>query len=309
MSAPGEFGRVAVLMGGDSPERDVSLRSGAAVLAALLGAGVDAHGIDVGADVLERLAGGRYARAWVALHGAGGEDGTLQGALETGGIPYTGSGVLGSALAMDKLRTKQLWQAVGVSTAPFRVARVAADLAPIATELGFPVFVKPNSAGSSIGVNRADDAAALQLAFAEALQVDREVLVEQFIEGQEMTAAVLQGRALPLIRLETPRNFYDYVAKYEADSTRYHCPCGLAGPLESELQAEALRAFSALACSGWGRVDFILDAQQRPYFLEVNTIPGMTDHSLVPMAAQAAGIDFAALVVRILETSRGEMPS
>jgi D-alanine-D-alanine ligase len=296
-------GKVAVLMGGPSAEREVSLKSGSAVLAALQRSGVDAHGIDAGRDVLQQLTDGRFDRAFIALHGRWGEDGIIQGALEVLGLPYTGSGVLGSALGMDKLRCKQLWQTLGIPT-PDYVALTSADNgSTAATRLGLPLFVKPNREGSSLGVTRVDDAAALAAAIAEAARLDDSVLVEQCIAGTELTAAVMGEQVWPLIALQTPHAFYDYAAKYSSDSTRYLCPCGLPADEEQRLAALSLRAFTAIGASGWGRVDFMLAADGTPYFLEINTVPGMTDHSLVPMAARQAGVEFDQLVMAILETS------
>ena len=298
------FGKVVVLMGGNSAERAISLKSGEAVLAALRASGVEAEGLDAAApDLLERLIAGGFGRAFIALHGRGGEDGVIQGALETLGLPYTGSGVLGSALAMDKVRSKQVWVARGLPTPDFVVAESPADLARVEETLGFPVMVKPAREGSSIGMNRVDDAEALQAAWEEASGYDSEVLIERWITGGEYTVAILEGEALPPIRLETPRAYYDYTAKYEADSTRYLCPCGLAEGEEAEIRMLALEAFRALGCSGWGRVDLLRDGDGRFLLIEANTVPGMTDHSLVPMAARAAGMDFEALVLRILATS------
>ena len=300
-----DFGKVAVLMGGPSAEREISLAGGRAVLAALKRRGVDAHGIDAGGDVLQALAGGGYDRAFIMLHGRWGEDGVIQGALEVLGIPYTGSGVLGSALGMDKLRCKRLWQAVGIPTPNYAVVGPEDDLAPVLDRLHLPVFVKPNREGSSIGVTRVDRAEDLAAAREAAARQDPVVLIEEAIGGRELTAAVLGVEVWPLIRLEPARAFYDYTAKYEDSGTRYHCPSGLPADQEQALQAMALSAFQAVDGSGWGRVDFILDDDGTPYFLEVNTVPGMTDHSLVPMAARAAGLDFDDLVLAILETSDG----
>ena len=251
----------------------------------------------------DRLRDVAARRVFIALHGPWGEDGVVQGALETVGLPYTGSGVLGCALAMDKLRSKQIWRGVGIPTPPWTVLDNETALERALDELGVPLFVKPSREGSSIGVSRVDTFDQLVSAWREARERDDCVLAEKCIQGSELTIAILGARALPVIRLETPRDFYDYAAKYEAESTRYLCPSGLAPEVEASLQDRAMAAFEALACVGWGRVDLMLDRDSRPYFLEVNTVPGMTDHSLVPMAARAAGIGFPELVVRILETS------
>jgi D-alanine-D-alanine ligase len=298
------FGRVVVLMGGPSAEREVSLKSGNAVLQALQGRGVDAVGLDAGNDVLARLSEFKPARVFIALHGRFGEDGVIQGALEVLGIPYTGSGVLGSALGMDKLRSKKVWASSGIPVAEQVVIGEDYRAADVVAQLGLPIFVKPAHEGSSIGVTKVSDAAQLEAAVVAARRLDGEVFAERGIVGAELTVAILGERALPVIRLETPRTFYDYEAKYSADSTRYHCPSGLEAALEHKVQALALEAFRTLGCRGWGRVDVMLDVQERPYFLEVNTVPGMTDHSLVPMAARAAGMSFSELCLRILETAR-----
>ncbi len=297
------YGRVAVLMGGHSAEREVSLKSGAAVLAALRAQTVDAHGIDAGVDVLDALRAGGYERAFIALHGRGGEDGTLQGALETLGIPYTGSGVLGSALAMNKLAAKALWRAAELPTPAYALLTENVDFEAIATRLGMPLMVKPAHEGSSVGMTLVRVPGELAAAYREAARYDTAVLAERYIHGAEYTASLLDEQELPLVRLETPRTFYDYEAKYHADTTCYHCPCGLAAVDEQGLQNLVRRAFDSVYAQGWGRVDFMLDAHGAPWLLEVNTVPGMTDHSLVPMAARAAGIDFEALVLRILDTS------
>ena len=304
MTTAQDFGRVAVLLGGKAAEREISLISGNAVLAGLRRRGVDAHPVDTAEpDALVRLATGGFARAFVVLHGRGGEDGTLQGALELLGLPYTGSGVLGSALGMDKVRTKQIWQAAGLPTPKFLLLESASDLGRVEAELGFPVMIKPAHEGSSIGMSKVECAADLPAAWQAAMQYDRAVLAETWITGREYTASMLGEQALPLIRLETTHAFYDYQAKYFADDTRYHCPCGLPEAEELQLRALAQRAFRAVAARGWGRVDFMCDHNGQPYLIEVNTVPGMTDHSLVPMAARAAGINFEALVLRILEDS------
>lgn len=297
------FGKVALLLGGRSAEREISLKSGSAVLAALQRRGVDVEALDPARpDTLEQLGSGGFARVFIALHGRGGEDGQIQGALETLGLPYTGSGVLGSALGMDKYRCKLLWQGAGLPTAAFALLRDEADL-DRAQALGFPLMIKPAHEGSSIGMARAEDQETLATAWREAARYDAQVLAERWICGPEYTCGVLDGEALPLIRLETPRAFYDYEAKYSAGTTRYLCPCGLDPTEESRLQALCLQAFEAIGAAGWGRVDLMLDEAGRPCLLEVNTVPGMTDHSLVPMAAKARGMDFDALVWRILETS------
>ncbi|MGE5152647.1 MAG: D-alanine--D-alanine ligase [Bdellovibrio bacteriovorus] len=296
------FGKVAVLLGGRAAEREVSLKSGAAVLAALQRQGVDAHPLDPDERILERLREGGFDRAFIILHGRGGEDGVIQGALETIGLPYTGSGVLGSALGMDKYRTKLLWEGRGLPTAASVLLTRDTDL-KAAAELGFPLMIKPAHEGSSIGMARVEDPAALAAAWKTARGYDSEVLAERWIQGAEYTCAILGRHALPLIRLETPHAFYDYDAKYRADSTRYHCPCGLPVAEERHLQELALQAFEAAGANGWGRVDLMVDTEGQPFLLEINTVPGMTDHSLVPMAARVAGLDFDALVRRILETS------
>ncbi len=298
---PADYGRVAVLMGGWSAEREISLVSGRAVLAGLRRAGVDAHGVDVGRDILEVLARERYDRAFVVLHGRGGEDGVVQGALEVLGLPYTGSGVLGSAIAMDKYRCKLLWQGAGVPTPAFRLLRGSGDLEGTTARVGLPLMVKPVHEGSSIGMTKVELEGELAAAWEVARAFDDAVLAEHWVTGSEYTATILGGEALPLIRLETPRSFYDYAAKHESVSTRSRIPCGLPAAAEAGLQARALEAFRAVGAAGWGRVDFLLDGDGHPWFIEVNTVPGMTDHSLVPMAAAAAGIGFEDLVLRILD--------
>ena len=300
---PKAFGRVAVLLGGCSAEREVSLNSGRAVLEALLAQGVEAVEVDASDDVLGQLQRGGYHRAFIALHGRGGEDGVIQGALETLGLPYTGSGVQGSALAMDKFRTKALWQGLGLPTPPFAVLTERSDAEAVVASLGLPIMVKPAREGSSIGMTKVTEAAQLEAARALAAGLDELVLAERWIDGAEYTVTLLQGRALPVIRLETPRVFYDYDAKYQAADTGFHCPCGLPADVEQRLQELALMAFGAVGARGWGRVDVMCDGRGEPWLLEVNTVPGMTDHSLVPMAARAAGVEFQELVWRILETS------
>jgi D-alanine-D-alanine ligase len=303
MMAPDDLGKVAVLMGGTSAEREVSLKSGAAVLTALQAAGVDAHGVDVGGDVAQVLQMGAYDRAFIALHGRGGEDGVIQGLLNALAIPFTGSGVLGSALSMDKVRSKQIWQAVGLPTLPFVVIRDAAQCKGVASGLGLPIAIKPAREGSSIGTTKVVKAEDLEPAWREAAKFDDVVMAEPWIEGGEYTVAIIQGKALPVIRLETPHAFYDYAAKYETDDTQYHCPCGLDADFEASLQAMAVKAFAALGASVWGRVDFMLDEKSQPWLLENNTVPGLTDHSLVPMAAKAAGVSFTDLVINILSAA------
>jgi len=303
-----EFGRVAVLLGGSSSERAISLISGKAVLAALQRRGVDAIGFDPAERPLHELRTEQVARVWLALHGPGGEDGTAQGALEFLGIPYTGSGVTGSAIGMDKLRTKRLAAAIAVPTPDFVVLRRPEDCALAVEKLGLPLIVKPASQGSSVGMTRVTEAGAMGAAFAAATTHEPVAFAEPWITGGEYTVAMLQGQALPSIRIETDRAFYDYEAKYLRDDTRYHCPSGLSEPAEAHLRSLAQAAFDVCGAEGWGRADFMLDKTGRPLLLEINTVPGMTDHSLVPMAARAAGIDFDALVWRILETSLVRTP-
>lgn len=290
-------------MGGLSAEREVSLKSGAMVLEGLQAAGADAVAIDAGRDVLQRLDEAKADRAFIVLHGPWGEDGVVQGALETIGMPYTGSGVLGSALAMDKLRTKQVWASLDLPMPDYAVIRDAGELPAVLERHALPLFLKPGGEGSSIGVTKVETAEQLRAGFDTAARFGGPVLAETFIGGPEVTVSILGDEVLPAIRLETPRTFYDYEAKYQSDSTLYHCPSGLDEALEASLQDLSLQAFRALDCRGWGRVDLMLDADMKPYLLEVNTIPGMTDHSLVPMAARTAGLSFSDLVVRILETS------
>jgi D-alanine-D-alanine ligase len=293
------FGKVAVLFGGRSAEREISLISGRAVLESLLRSGVDAHAFDPAEQPLERLRGAD--RAFIVLHGRGGEDGTIQGALEWLGIPYTGSGVLGSALAMDKVRTKQLWQAVGIPTPEWIEVHDVADLAKVRV-VDAPLAIKPAREGSSIGIAKVTRAAELERAWRAAAALDPSVVVERWIEGEEYTASIVDDAALPLIKLETPNvEFYDYQAKYFREDTVYRCPAGLPEAQERALAALCLRAFHAVGASGWGRVDLMVDRNGEPWLLEVNTVPGMTGHSLVPMAAAATGVGFDALCLRILE--------
>ncbi|SEO74636.1 D-alanine--D-alanine ligase [Aquisalimonas asiatica] len=303
VTTPAIFGRVAVLMGGWSAEREISLRSGRAVLAGLQARGVDAYSVDAGRDVLQVLEDGGYDRAFIALHGRGGEDGVIQAGLELLGLPYTGSGVLGSALGMDKLRTKQVWRGAGLPTPEYMELRPETPAADVIAALGTPLIVKPAREGSSIGMSRVTTEAELVAARDAAARYDRDVIAERWIAGEEYTVSLLGDTVLPAIRLETPHTFYDFEAKYESDATRYHCPCGLEGADLDVLDALAAEAFRAVDGAGWGRVDVMRDANGAFWLLEVNTIPGMTDHSLVPMAAAAAGIPFDELVWRILETS------
>jgi D-alanine-D-alanine ligase len=304
--SPREFGKVAVLMGGRSAERAVSLNSGGRVLAALKAKGVNAHAFDPGERAMNALVEERFDRAFVILHGRFGEDGTVQGALELLGVPYTGSGVLASALAMDKWHAKLVWQASGIPTPRAELLARDSDWQALATRLGLPLMVKPANEGSSIGMTKVKTARELAEAYALAANYDAVVIAESFVEGVELTAGILGEQPLPLIKLETPREFYDYEAKYQADDTRYLIPCGLPPDAERIVQDEALFAFKALGCSGWGRVDLMLDRSGKPYFLEVNTSPGMTDHSLVPMAARHAGMSFEDLCLKILELARLE---
>jgi len=290
-------------MGGRSAEREISLKSGTMVLDALKRSGVDAHAFDPRDHGLEALKAQRFDRAFIALHGRFGEDGTVQGALEYLGIPYTGSGVMASALAMDKWRTKLLWRAAGLPTPDYELMSARTAPAGLAARLGLPLMVKPAREGSSIGMSKVTTIEKISPAYELAARYDDVVIAERFVEGTELTAALLGDEPLPLIRLETPREFYDYEAKYFASDTRYICPCGLPAEQERSVQRTALEAFRVLGCSGWGRVDAMLDRDGKLQLLEVNTIPGMTDHSLVPMAARAQGISFEALCMRILESA------
>ena len=306
MSDMSRLGKVAVLYGGIAAEREVSLVSGKAVLEGLLRSGVDAVGVDItGPESLGELIEGNFDRAFIVLHGRGGEDGQMQGALQTLGLPYTGSGVMGSAIAMDKYRTKLLWLGAGLPTPGFCLLRTENDLES-AKELGFPLMVKPAHEGSSIGMSKVNSAAELKSAWTEASRYDGEVLAEQWVTGSEYTATIIADQAMPLIRLETPRDFYDYNAKYEADDTGYHIPSGLDAEREHEAQQLALEAFRTVGAKGWGRVDLMMDESGRFWLIEVNTVPGMTSHSLVPMASAADGIEFDELVIRILEQTLEE---
>ena len=299
------FGKVAVLMGGKSAEREISLMSGNGVLKALRSKGVDGHAFDPAQRDVFDLKREGFARCFIALHGRGGEDGTIQGALEMLGIPYTGSGVMGSAIGMDKWRTKMVWIASRLPTPRFRILEEKSNWASVARELKLPLIVKPANEGSTLGLTKVLSTKDLPAAYELAAKKYRDIaLAEQFIDGPEYTASVLGEETLPLIRIEAPEGNYDYQNKYFGDQTKYHCPSGLPPKKESDLQALALRAFKSVGCRGWGRVDLMLDRKKKPWLLEVNTSPGMTGHSLVPMAAKAVGISYEDLCLRILETAR-----
>ena len=300
------MGHVALVVGGDSAEREISLRGGRAVAAALERLGVQFSHVDGPRRLLEQVAAGHFDRVFNLLHGRGGEDGALQGALRLYGVPVTGSGVLGSALTMDKVQTKRIWRACELPTPDWREVESEQRADQVLEALGLPLFVKPAREGSSIGMSRVLRSEQLQPAIAVALKHDRCALVEQLIEGREFTAAVLAGRILPMIELRPGRDFYDYEAKYESGDTEYLCPCDLAPDLEASLAEICRNAFEVTGAAGWGRVDFMLDGQSRPWLLEVNTTPGMTEKSLMPMAARAAGIEFEELVWQILNTCRTE---
>ncbi len=297
------FGRVAVLYGGDSAERDVSLKSGAAVFAALERSGIDVVGYDPSESGLVGLEALAPDRVFIALHGRGGEDGSLQGALELLGIPYTGSGVLASALGMDKQRTKQIWRAVGLPTPEAVTLSDDAVWDDVVSRLGLPLIVKPVHEGSTLGISIVDNRDALEAAYREAARFDARVMAERYIRGEEYTVSLLGDRVLPAIRVEVPSGFYDYEAKYLSDDTRYHLPCGLEAAQEAALGELCRQAFESIGGEGWGRVDVMRDAEGRFWLIEVNTSPGMTDHSLVPQAAAHAGIGFDELVLRILATT------
>lgn len=297
------FGRVGVLLGGNSAEREVSLRSGEAIHAALISQGIDAVKIDTAANAVDAITAANIDRAFIALHGPGGEDGRMQALLEYLNIPYTGSGVQASAIAMDKWRTKQIWRGEGLSTPEYLVVSEGMDLSAALASLGGKVMVKPSHEGSSIGMSRAECVESLTEAIEAAAKLDSTIILERLIEGPEYTVAILNEQVLPPIRLEAANTFYDYQAKYHSNETRYLCPCGLADEAVAELEALAMQGFEAIGCKGWGRVDVMADAQGKFYMLEVNTVPGMTDHSLVPMAAKQAGYSFEQLVVHILNGS------
>ena len=298
------FGKVAVLFGGASAEREVSLMSGRAVLAALQSAGVDAHAFDPAERDLHILKEEGYDRVFIALHGRGGEDGTVQGALELMSIPYTGSGVMASALSMDKWRTKMVWLANGLPTPRYAILEADTDWEAVVRDLGLPIFVKPVHEGSSMGATKVTEAGQLRAAWELAARYDSLVIAEEFITGAELTAPFLDDRALPLVRIVAPDGNYDYQHKYFTDDTRYDCPCGLPEAEEQALQALVMKSARVLGCRGWGRADLILTEDGRPYLLEMNTSPGMTGHSLVPMSARVAGLSFEALCLAILAESR-----
>jgi len=306
MTTKSPFGKVAVLMGGVSAEREISLKSGNAVLKGLQAKAVDAHGIDANPNNIDQLKAQGFDRAFIVLHGRWGEDGIVQGALQSIGLPYTGSGVLGCALAMDKVRSKQIWQAKNLPTARYRVLRSENDLDGLIDELGLPLFLKPAREGSSVGIGKVSESQDLLEVYRQAAAIGDDVLAEQFISGAELTVSILKGQALPIIRMSTDNEFYDYEAKYQSDDTQYFCPAGLTDQQESAIRELALRAFEALGCDGWGRVDVMLDEEANPLLLEANTVPGMTDHSLVPMAAKTAGINFEDLLIEILQTTLTE---
>ncbi len=291
------------MMGGSSAEREISLQSGQAVFEALQRQEVDAHIVDPRENLMTQLANGNFDRVFIALHGRGGEDGLMQGLLETLELPYTGSGVLGSSLAMDKCRSKRIWQSHGLPTPAFVELNEHSDWQEVAEYLGLPLIIKPVREGSSYGASKVMESGEMESAWRQAHEFDERVMAESWIMGGEYTAAVLGDEVLPMIRLETPREFYDYEAKYIADTTQYHCPCGLDADIENELGKLAFEAFKVLDASGWGRVDFMLDAEDKPWLIEVNTIPGMTSHSLVPMSAKKAGMSFDDLTLRILAAS------
>jgi len=304
MTAATGFGKVAVLLGGRSAEREISLMSGNGVLKALRAKGVDAHPFDPAERDLFDLQREGFARCFIALHGRGGEDGTVQGALEVLGLPYTGSGVLGSAVAMDKWRTKMIWLGNGLPTPRYRILAADDDWNAIAQELALPLIVKPANEGSTLGLTKVTSVTQLPAAYQLAAAKYRDLaLAEQFIDGPEYTAGIVADAPLPLIRIEAPQGNYDYQNKYFTDDTKYHCPSGLPSEKEEALQALALKAFRVVGCSGWGRVDLMLNRRGRPFLLEVNTVPGMTGHSLVPKAARAVGMSYEDLCLRILEAA------
>jgi D-alanine-D-alanine ligase len=298
-----KYGKVAVLMGGNSGEREISLKSGTAVLKALLDSGVDAHGIDVDKNVFSVLQENNFDRAFIALHGCGGEDGAMQGGLEMLGLPYSGSNIMASSICMNKLMTKKIWTTVGVQSPKFMPVDEAVDYQQVMRALDVPFVIKPSLEGSSLGIHKVSNELEFMAAKKDAHKYQGVLMAEQWVDGDEYTVAVLNGVALPVIKLETPHEFYDFEAKYQANDTQYILPCGLSEVEENALKAEALNAFNATSATGWGRVDVMIDANGQHWFLEVNTVPGMTDHSLVPMAAASAGINFDQLVLNILDTT------
>lgn len=297
------FGKVAVLMGGWSAEREVSLNSGAAVLKALRSRGVDAHKVDADRDVLMRLRQGKFDRVFNILHGRGGEDGEIQGALEIMQIPYTGCGVMASSISMNKLMTKHIWSGADMPTPAYEILTAKTNFAEVVSKLGLPLMVKPANEGSSIGMTKVEQVDELQVAYKCAAKYDSLILAEQWVSGDEYTVAILGNDILPVIRLEVYSDFYDYDAKYKSEETQYYCPSGLGEKDEQALNILAKKAFKIVDANGWGRVDVMRDREGKFWLIEVNTVPGMTDHSLVPMAAKAAGIDFEELVMRVLKTS------
>ena len=298
-----KYGKVAVLMGGESGEREISLKSGTAVLNALQNNDVNAHGIDVDAMIFNRLISEGFDRAFIALHGCGGEDGVIQGGLEMINMPYTGSGVMASSICMNKLMTKKIWAAENIPTPDHIYIDESSSYDNVSAKLGGVFVVKPSKDGSSLGIHKVNNAEEFNHAVNDAKKFQGQLMAEQWIDGEEYTVGILNGQPLPVIKLQTPHDFYDYQAKYEANDTQYILPCGLPKDQENKLQQEALRAFKSANASGWGRVDVMVGRDQQPWFLEVNTVPGMTDHSLVPMAAAHIGIDFEQLVLKILDNT------
>ncbi len=298
-----KYGKVAVLMGGQSGEREISLKSGTAVLNALKGMGVDAYGIDVDQNVFAVLKENNFDRIFIALHGCGGEDGTMQGGLEIIGLPYTGSDVLASSICMNKLMTKKLWSATDISSPEFMRIDETVDFERVKSVLGIPFVVKPSLEGSSLGIHKVSSEEQYISALQDAFKYQGQLMAEQWIDGDEYTVAIVDGKALPVIKLKTPHEFYDFEAKYQANDTQYILPCGLSSADEEKLKSQALQAFDVTTAKGWGRVDVMIDRDNNSWFLEVNTVPGMTDHSLVPMAAASVGISFEQLVIKILDTT------
>ncbi len=300
-----KLGKVAVLLGGDSYERDISIQSGSAVLAALLRQGVDAHAFDPARQVLNDLKA--FERAFIVLHGRFGEDGGIQHELDLMGLPYTGSGVSASKIGMDKWQCKIKWREAGINTPEDELLTAESNFAAIVEKLGLPLFVKPANEGSSIGVSKVNDVADLQMAYELAAKSDPIVIAEKYIDGGEYTVSILGGKVLPIVNIAVKNEFYDYKAKYIQNDTEYLCPCGLSEAQENKIQAEALMAFNVIGCKDWGRVDFLMDSSGQHYFIEVNTVPGMTGHSVLPMAAKAAGIGFDEVVMRVLTNTLDEI--